>query len=102
LCNVHTKSHPQFPGLLPQFGQKLTLGVLATITLEVAPFHAHTPFSALLPFLMHTGFCFDYLNYVKMAAFQFYRQSGKQENVRWVGENSHVVFGQITLVKREV
>jgi hypothetical protein len=32
-------------------GQKLTLGLLATITLEVVPFHVYAPLSALLPFL---------------------------------------------------
>jgi hypothetical protein len=31
-------------------GQKRTLGLLATITLEVLPFHTHSTFSALLPF----------------------------------------------------
>jgi hypothetical protein len=29
-----------------------------------------------------------------MAAFQFYLQSGKQRKVGWVGDVSHVVFGQ--------
>jgi hypothetical protein len=29
-----------------------------------------------------------------MAAFQFYLQSGKQRKVGWVGDYSHVVFGQ--------
>jgi hypothetical protein len=29
-----------------------------------------------------------------MAAFQFYLHSGKQRKVGWVGDNSHVVFGQ--------
>jgi hypothetical protein len=32
-------------------GQKLSLGTLATITLEVVPFHTYAPFPALLPFL---------------------------------------------------
>jgi hypothetical protein len=30
---VHTKSHPQFPGLVLPSSQKLTLGLLVTITL---------------------------------------------------------------------
>jgi hypothetical protein len=30
----------------------------------------------------------------KMVAFPFYLQSGKKGKVRWVGDNSHVVFGQ--------
>jgi hypothetical protein len=29
-----------------------------------------------------------------MAAFQFYLQLGKQREVRWVGDGSHVVFGK--------
>jgi hypothetical protein len=32
---------------------------------------------------------------------QFYFQSGKQKKVRWVGD-SHVVFGQNSLEKKEV
>jgi hypothetical protein len=39
-------------------------------------------------------FCLDHIDCVKMAAFQFYLQSGKQRNVGWVGYVSHVVFGQ--------
>jgi hypothetical protein len=35
-----------------------------------------------------------HLNCVKMAAFQFYLQSGKQRNAKWMGVHSHVVFGQ--------
>jgi hypothetical protein len=29
-----------------------------------------------------------------MVAFQFYLQSGKQMEIGWVGDDSHVVFGQ--------
>jgi hypothetical protein len=36
-------------------------------------------------------FCLDHLNCVKMAAFQFYIQSGTQRKVGWVGDDSHVV-----------
>jgi hypothetical protein len=74
-------------------GQKLTLGLLATITLKVVPFRAYVPFPALLPFLNCTlevvfcegvqhrlRFCLEHLNCVKMAAFQFYFQSGKQKS----------------------
>jgi hypothetical protein len=39
------------------------------------------------------GFCLDQLNCVKMAALQFYLQSGKENKVGWVGEVGHVVFG---------
>jgi hypothetical protein len=38
-------------------------------------------------------FYFDHLNCVKIAASQFYHQSAKQREVRWVGDDSHVVFG---------
>jgi hypothetical protein len=88
-------------------GQKLTLGLVATITLEVLSFRAYAPFPAILPFFKcildvvfcegvqhHLRFCLDHLNCVKMADFQFYLQSGKQKKVGWVGDDSHVVFGQ--------
>jgi hypothetical protein len=39
-------------------------------------------------------FCFDHFNCVKMAASQLYVQSGKRRKVRWVAEDSHVIFGQ--------
>jgi hypothetical protein len=39
-------------------------------------------------------FCLDHIICVKMAAFQFYLQSGKQRKVGWVGDDIHVVFGQ--------
>jgi hypothetical protein len=38
--------------------------------------------------------CLDHLNCVKMAAFQFCLQSGKQRKVGWAVDYSHVVFGQ--------
>jgi hypothetical protein len=62
-------------------------------------------FPALLPFLNASWklfcegvqhclqYCLDHLNCVKMPAFQFYLQSGKQRKVGWLYE-SHVVFGQ--------
>jgi hypothetical protein len=88
------------------FRQNLTLGLLVTITLEVVPFRAYAPFPALLSFFNCTltvvfsesvqhrlRFFFDHLTSVSMAAFQFYLQSGKQKNVMWVGDNSHV-FGE--------
>jgi hypothetical protein len=40
-----------FPRLVLPSGQKLTLGLLATITLEVDPFLVYAQFPALLPFL---------------------------------------------------
>jgi hypothetical protein len=78
-------------------GQKLTLGLLATITFKVVPFHAYAPFSALLLFfkfilevmfwegVFHDGvqcrleFCLDHLNCVKMAAFGFIFNWGNRE-----------------------
>jgi hypothetical protein len=65
----------------------------------VVLFRAYAPFPALLPFLkliLEIVFCEDvhHLNCVKMAAFQFYHQSGKQREVRWVGNNCDVVSGQ--------
>jgi hypothetical protein len=70
------------------------MGLLATITLKAVPFRAYAPFPALLPFckcilevvfregVQHSlRFCLKHLSCVKMAAFQFYLQSGKQRNV---------------------
>jgi hypothetical protein len=84
-------------------GKKLTLGLLATIILEVLLFHAYAPFSALLPFFKcilevvffdgvqrRLRFCLDHLNCVKMAAFQFYLQSWKQRKVGKRGEKGNV------------
>jgi hypothetical protein len=42
----------------------------------------------------HLLFSLDHFNRVKMAEFQFYLQSGKQRKVGWVGDDSHIVFGQ--------
>jgi hypothetical protein len=62
-------------------GQKLTLGLLATITLDVVPFQVYAPFSALLPFF--------FLNASwKSRSVRVFRKVG------WVGDDSHVVFGQ--------
>jgi hypothetical protein len=69
-------------------GQKLTLGLLATINLEVVPFLTYAPFPVLLSFskfILEVVFCedvqhrlcLDNLNRVKIATFQFYLQSGK-------------------------
>jgi hypothetical protein len=82
-------------------GQRLTLGLLATVTLEVVSFRSYALFSALLPFFkcvmevvfcegVQHRFCLHHLNYVKMADFH----SGKQTKVGWLGDGSHVVFGQ--------
>jgi hypothetical protein len=91
-----------FPGLVLPSGQELTLGLLATIIVEVAPFRAYAPFPALLQFFVvfsksvqhHLRIWLDHLNCVKMATFQFYLQFGKQRKVGWVGDDSHVAFGK--------
>jgi hypothetical protein len=72
-------------------GKKLIFDPLATITLEAVPFRVNAPFPALLPFLNsfwkpcsvqhRLRFCLHHLNCVKMAAFQFHLQSGKQRIV---------------------
>jgi hypothetical protein len=41
----------------------------------------------------HLRFCFNHLSCVKVAAFQFYLQSGKQKS-GVDGDNNHVVVGQ--------
>jgi hypothetical protein len=74
--------------------QKLTLSLLAAITLEVVSFHAYAPFPVFLPLFKcflevmfcegvqhHLQFCLNHLNFVKMVAFQFYLQSEKQKKV---------------------
>jgi hypothetical protein len=67
---------------------------MATITLDVVPFHAYAVPSAYAIFIciLEVVFCegvqhcllffLDHLNCVKMAAFQFYLQSRKQKS--WV------------------
>jgi uncharacterized membrane protein len=85
--------------------KKLTLSLLATITLKVVTFHVYAPFSVLLPFfkcILEISFCegaqhylrlcLDHLSCVKMVAFQFYLQLRKQKSRRdqvrsvgWVG-----------------
>jgi hypothetical protein len=97
-------------------GQKLTLGLLATIALEVVTFRAYVPYLELLQFfkcileavfceeVQHRPlFCLHHLNCAKMAPLQFYFQSGKQREVGWVGDDSHVVFWlKSSLVRNEV
>jgi hypothetical protein len=71
----------------------VTLGRLATVTLEVVPFCPYAPFPTLLPFFKcileavfcegvqhRLRFCRDHINYVKIPVFQFYLRSGKQKN----------------------
>jgi hypothetical protein len=94
--------------------KKLTLGLLATITLEVVPFRAYAPFPALLPFLNASWkscwedvqhrlrFCLSHLNFVKMAMSQFYLHSGKLRKVGWVREEeSWFFYKKNSLVKEK-
>jgi hypothetical protein len=86
-------------------GQKLTLGLLATITIEIVPFRAYAQFqsSAIFECILevvfsdgvshHPRFGLDNLNCVKMAASKFYLQSGKQKSTG-LGDDSQVDFGQ--------
>jgi hypothetical protein len=80
---------------------------MATIALEVVPFLAYAPFPTFLIFFKcilkfvfcedvqhRLRFCLDHLNCDKMAAFQFYVQSGQQRKVGWMEDKSHIVFGQ--------
>jgi hypothetical protein len=77
------KSYQSFPGLILPSSQKLTLGLLATITLQVALFHSYEPSPVLLPVFKSIlevvfckgvkhclRFCLDHLNCDKMAEFQ--------------------------------
>jgi hypothetical protein len=73
------------------FGQKITLGLLATITLEVKPSaHMHRSsasaiFECNLEFMYREDVqhrlrvCLDHLSCVKMAAFQFKSSIGETE-----------------------
>jgi hypothetical protein len=53
--------YPQFLVLVPTPGQKVTLGLLATISLEIAPFpHMYVSFPELLPYfkcILEVVFC---------------------------------------------
>jgi hypothetical protein len=78
---------------------KLTLGLLATITLEAVPFSKYAPFPVFLHFLkcileVALRFCLVHLSCAKIAVFRFYRQSEKQKKLGWVGDDSHVIFGK--------
>jgi hypothetical protein len=94
---------------------KLTLDLLATITLEVALFCAYAPFPALLPSfkcILEVTFCevvqhrlqvcLDHLNYAKIATFQFYFQSGKQRKVEWVVMTVMLFFIKNSPMEKEV
>jgi hypothetical protein len=96
-------------------GQKLALGLLASITLKVVPFQAYAPFPALAAFLkciLEVLFCegvqhclqfsLDHPSCVKMAAFQLYLQSGKQREEGWFGTTVMLFLVTNFLVKKEL
>jgi hypothetical protein len=69
---------------------KIVSGALVTTTVQVVLFSAYSSSPTLLQFLNASWkscfllrFCIDHLNYVNMAVFQFYLQSGKQKKVAW-------------------
>jgi hypothetical protein len=78
-------------------GKKLILGLLATITIP----SASAIFKRILEVVFCEGvqhrlqFCLNHFSCIKMEAFQFYLQLGKQRKVGLVGDDSHVVLGQI-------
>jgi hypothetical protein len=65
--------------------KKPTFGLMAAITLEVVPSASAIFFKCILEAISYEGvqhslrFCLHYFSCVKMAAFQFYLQSGKQK-----------------------
>jgi hypothetical protein len=90
---AYTNGNPLFSGLVLPSGQKLTLGLLTTVTLEVVPFRVYAPFPALLTFFKRIlevvfcegvqhrlRFCLHHLSCDKTASFRFYLQSGKQKS----------------------
>jgi hypothetical protein len=91
------------------------MDLLATLTLKIFTFHAYTSFPALLPFFKwiltvlffedvqhRLRFCLDHLSYVKMAAFQFYLQSGKQKSRVGGGWQLILFLVKNSLVKKEM
>jgi hypothetical protein len=92
--------------------QKLALGLLATNTLKVVPFHVCAAFPLLLPFFkrildgefyenvqLHLRFCLDHLSCVKMAIGIFRDKAGERG-----GWKSTVMlfFVKNLLLKKEV
>jgi hypothetical protein len=87
-------------------GQKVTLGLLATINFEVVPFRAYTPFPALLPFfkcILEVMFCSTPPAVLPRSP-EFWQNgglsvlssvaTGQVRQVGWTGDNSHFAFGQ--------
>jgi hypothetical protein len=110
--SIHLSQTTAVP-VLP-FGQELTLSLLATIIIEVDAYRAYAQFSALLPCLYPSWkscsvsvqhrlrFFLHRLNYVKVAAFQFYFQSVEQRKVGGCRTTVILFLVQNSLVKKEV
>jgi hypothetical protein len=79
--------------MLPS-GQKLTLGLLNTIALELASFRTTAIFLSAYwkSCFVRVRFCLDHLNCVKMAAFQFCLQLTKQRKSGWVRTTHMLCF----------
>jgi hypothetical protein len=84
-----------------------TLGLLATITLEVVSFCTYVLVPSASAIFFNASWksrsvrvfstacdSASITSGVKMEVFQFYLQLGKQRKVGWVGDYSHVAFGQ--------
>jgi hypothetical protein len=95
--------------MLPS-GQKLTLGLLATITHQVVPFHAYAPFPAHLPFLsaswkscsvsVFRAACNSSWVLSKWRPFSFIFNFGNRR-VGWVEGDNRVGLVKNSLVKRK-
>jgi hypothetical protein len=89
--------------VLPSW-HKLTFGLLATITLQVVPFRAYSPFPAFLPSfkcILEVVFC-EGVQYrlrfnsivSKWRPFSFIFNRRNQRKAEWTENDGHVVFGQ--------
>jgi hypothetical protein len=78
-------------------GQKLTLALLATITLEVVSFGAFAPFLALLLFSILPAILPSSPHLCQNGGIsigEIEKSHGQIGRVEWVGDNSHVVLRQ--------
>jgi hypothetical protein len=96
----NTKSQQYFPGLVLTSGEKPTPSLVASSPLRHicnVP-SASVIFKCILEDVSCEGvqhrqrLCLDRINCVKMAAFQFYFQLGKQRKAGRVRDDSHVAF----------
>jgi hypothetical protein len=81
-------------------GQKVTLGLLATITLEVFPsasaifFNIFCKSCSVMVFSIACNSASITSTVSKWCLFSFIFNRGKRKKVGWVGDGSHVVFGK--------